>query len=33
MPLELTQVSRSFGGLTAVKSVDPRVESGEVVDA
>src|SRR5712691_11005373 len=31
MLLELTRVSRSFGGLTAVKSVDLRVESGEIV--
>ena len=31
MLLELRQVSRSFGGLTAVKSVDLRVESGEIV--
>jgi branched-chain amino acid transport system ATP-binding protein len=31
MLLELRQVSRSFGGLTAVKSVDLRVDSGEIV--
>jgi len=31
MLLELRQVSRSFGGLTAVKSVDLQVESGEIV--
>src|SRR5438309_3414744 len=31
MLLELRQVSRLFGGLTAVKSVDLRVESGEIV--
>ena len=31
MLLELTRVSRSFGGLAAVKSVDLRVESGEIV--
>src|SRR5438874_1592074 len=31
MLLELRQVSRSFGGLTAVKSVDLEVESGEIV--
>jgi branched-chain amino acid transport system ATP-binding protein len=31
MLLELRQVSRSFGGLTAVKSVDLRVDSGEII--
>ena len=31
MLLELTQVSRSFGGLAAVKAVDLQVESGEIV--
>ncbi|HTD77101.1 MAG TPA: ABC transporter ATP-binding protein [Chloroflexota bacterium] len=31
MLLELRQVSRSFGGLTAVKSVDLQVESGEII--
>jgi branched-chain amino acid transport system ATP-binding protein len=31
MLLELRQVSRSFGGLTAVKSVDLQVDSGEIV--
>jgi len=31
MLLELRQVSRLFGGLTAVKSVDLQVESGEIV--
>ncbi len=31
MLLELTGVSRSFGGLAAVKSVDLRIESGEIV--
>src|SRR5438270_5588581 len=31
MLLELRQVSRLFGGLTAVKSVDLQVESGEIL--
>jgi branched-chain amino acid transport system ATP-binding protein len=31
MLLELSGVSRSFGGLAAVKSVDLRIESGEIV--
>ena len=31
MLLELTGVSRSFGGLAAVKAVDLRIESGEIV--
>jgi branched-chain amino acid transport system ATP-binding protein len=31
MLLELTRVSRSFGGLAAVKAVDLRVEAGEIV--
>ena len=31
MLLELTGVSRSFGGLAAVKSVNLRIESGEIV--
>src|SRR5437868_11887675 len=31
MWLELRQVSRSFGGLTAVKSVDLRVDSGAII--
>jgi branched-chain amino acid transport system ATP-binding protein len=31
MLLELTRVSRSFGGLAAVKSVDLQVDAGEIV--